>query len=91
MQVLLNLIVDRDPLQAAVDRPRIHHQWLPDQITAEPGALDAAARAALEARGHAIKDVDQIGEVGIVRRLPGGRVEAAADARGPGTAGLEPP
>ncbi|MEK7798716.1 MAG: gamma-glutamyltransferase, partial [Acidobacteriota bacterium] len=51
MQVLLNLIVDRNPLQAAVDRPRIHHQWLPDQITVEPGALDAAARAALEARG----------------------------------------
>ena len=91
MQVLLNLIVDRDPLQAAVDRPRIHHQWLPDQITAEPGALDALTRAALEARGHTIKDVDQIGEVGIVRRLPGGRVEAAADARGPGTAGLEQP
>ncbi|MEK7799371.1 MAG: gamma-glutamyltransferase, partial [Acidobacteriota bacterium] len=60
-------------------------------IAAEPGALDASTRAALEARGHTIKDADQIGEVSIVRRLPGGRVEAAADARGPGTAGLEQP
>ncbi|HYS77773.1 MAG TPA: gamma-glutamyltransferase [Candidatus Dormibacteraeota bacterium] len=87
MQVLLDLIVDRDPLRVAVDRPRIHHQWLPDEISAEPGALDGTTRAALEGRGHAIRDVEQIGEVSVVRRLSGGELEAAADARGPGAAG----
>jgi len=87
MQVLLDLIVDRDPLRVAVDRRRIHHQWLPDQISAEPGALDGTTRAALEGRGHAIRDVEQIGEVSVVRRLSGGELEAAADARGPGAAG----
>jgi len=88
MQVLLNLIVDRDPLQAAVDRPRIHHQWLPDQIAFEPGALDDRTRAALEARGHTVRLVEgPIGEICVVRRLRGGPLEAAADARGPGAAG----
>ncbi|OLC55594.1 MAG: gamma-glutamyltransferase [Acidobacteria bacterium 13_1_40CM_4_69_4] len=90
MQVLLDLIVDHDPLQAAVDRPRIHHQWLPDQIAAERGALDDRTRAALVERGHTIRDVDPIGEVSVVRRRSGGRLEAAADARGPGVAGLTP-
>ena len=30
-QVLLALIADGDPLQTALDRPRLHHQWLPDR------------------------------------------------------------
>jgi len=34
--------------------PRFHHQWLPDVISAEPGALDAATVAALEAMGHRV-------------------------------------
>ena len=88
MQVLLDLIVDGDSLRAAVDRPRIHHQWLPDQISAERGALDDTTRAALEARGHTIREDEGIGEVNVVRRLSGGELEAAADARGPGAAGV---
>ena len=32
--------------------PRIHHQWLPDVISAEPGALSPETIAALEAMGH---------------------------------------
>jgi gamma-glutamyltranspeptidase/glutathione hydrolase len=34
--------------------PRFHHQWMPDAISAEPGALDAATVAALHAMGHAV-------------------------------------
>lgn len=34
--------------------PRFHHQWLPDAISAEPGALDAATVDALRAMGHTI-------------------------------------
>jgi gamma-glutamyltranspeptidase/glutathione hydrolase len=34
--------------------PRIHHQWLPDVISAEPGALDAPTVKALEAMGHRV-------------------------------------
>jgi len=88
MQVLLDLIVDGDSLRPAVDRPRIHHQWLPDQISAERGALDDTMRSALEARGHTIREDEGIGEVNVVRRLSGGELQAAADSRGPGAAGL---
>ncbi|MBT8335387.1 MAG: gamma-glutamyltransferase, partial [Gemmatimonadetes bacterium] len=38
----------------AVEAGRIHHQWLPDRISAEEGALSAATVEALEAMGHTI-------------------------------------
>lgn len=34
--------------------PRFHHQWMPDAISAEAGALDAGTVAALQAMGHAV-------------------------------------
>lgn len=91
IQVLLNLIVDGDPLQAAVNRPRIHHQWRPDRIEAEPDALSPETRAVLEGFGHRITTREAIGLVQVVRRDAAGRVEAAADPRGPGSAGVVAP
>ncbi|WP_460764225.1 gamma-glutamyltransferase [Lysobacter fragariae] len=34
--------------------PRYHHQWLPDVISAEAGAIDPATITALQAMGHAV-------------------------------------
>lgn len=34
--------------------PRYHHQWLPDVIDAEPGAISPAAAMALRAMGHTL-------------------------------------
>lgn len=34
--------------------PRFHHQWLPDAISAEAGAIDPATVAALQAMGHKV-------------------------------------
>ncbi len=88
LQVLLAVIVDGDPLQTAVDRPRLHHQWLPDQITAERDCLSPETAAELARRGHRVVTTEHIGEVSAVRRYGDGRVEAAADPRGPGSAGV---
>ena len=41
------------PQQVAA-QPRIHHQWLPDVISAEKGALDADTVAKLQAMGHKV-------------------------------------
>ncbi len=87
VQVFLNLVVDGDPLQAAVDRPRIHHQWLPDKIEAEPDALSPETASALTALGHTLRGVAPFAEVEVVHFEPG-RVEAAADPRGPGSAAV---
>jgi gamma-glutamyltranspeptidase/glutathione hydrolase len=34
--------------------PRYHHQWMPDTISAESGALDPATVATLQAMGHTV-------------------------------------
>ncbi len=46
LQVLLNVIDHRMPLAEAVQAPRIHHQWLPDETMVEAGVpADAGAGA----------------------------------------------
>ncbi len=87
-QVLLHLVVDGDPLQAAVDRPRIHHQWLPDQISIEEDALAPETRKLLETRGHRIEIGAWRAKVNAARWLPGGTLEAAGDPRGPAAGGV---
>jgi len=85
-QVLLGVLVDGRSLAEAVARPRIHHQWMPDEVAAEAGALSEDTREALVHRGYALVDVRAVGEVHAVRRRSG-HLEAAADERGPGAAG----
>jgi gamma-glutamyltranspeptidase / glutathione hydrolase len=90
-QTLLRVLIDGDSLQEAVTHPRIHHQWMPDELAVEAGALSGEARAELERRGHKIEDVKALGEVHTARRRADGRLEAAADPRGPGAAGVQEP
>ena len=54
VQTLLNAIDHGMDIQQAVDAARVHHQWLPDEIAAEPFALSADSRMRLEAMGHKI-------------------------------------
>jgi gamma-glutamyltranspeptidase/glutathione hydrolase len=83
-EVLLDMIADGDPLQAALDRPRVHHQWLPDRLEAEADALSPETRAELERRGHTIAVSDVTAKVYGVHVLADGRVEAGVDPRGTG-------
>lgn len=52
LQVLVNVIDFGMNLQQAIDAPRFHHQWMPDEIRWEPFGLNLDTRAALEKRGH---------------------------------------
>ena len=54
--VLLGLLelMDGGSAQAAVDAPRFHHQYLPDAVSAEPGAFTPAQIEALQALGHTV-------------------------------------
>lgn len=54
LQIILN-VVDHDMnLRQAIDAPRLHHQWLPDEIAAEPAGLSGDTERALTGRGHKI-------------------------------------
>lgn len=55
-QVLLAILAYDAGLapQQVAALPRYHHQWMPDAISAEAGALDAATVTALQAMGHKV-------------------------------------
>jgi gamma-glutamyltranspeptidase/glutathione hydrolase len=52
LQVITNMIDFEMNIQQAIDAPRIHHQWLPDELVYEPLGLSADTKRALESRGH---------------------------------------
>jgi gamma-glutamyltranspeptidase/glutathione hydrolase len=54
LEAILNAIDHGMDIQAAVDAPRIHHQWMPDQILIEPGALSADTVTRLAKMGYTI-------------------------------------
>jgi gamma-glutamyltranspeptidase/glutathione hydrolase len=68
-----------DP-RAAVEAPRVHHQWTPDVLVVDP-ELSLDTRKALEARGHVVVVNGSPTAVQILRRRPDGVIEAASDPR----------
>jgi gamma-glutamyltranspeptidase/glutathione hydrolase len=73
-----------------VAAPRVHHQFLPDQILFEPDALDEAARQALQARGHTLEAASSpYGNMQLIHwDRAANRVQAASDPRGIGRAAV---
>jgi gamma-glutamyltranspeptidase/glutathione hydrolase len=71
-----------DP-RAAVDSPRTHHAWFPDEITLEggPAAWDPAALEGLRARGHRLRFTDLQGDAHTIAVDPGGTIHGVADRR----------
>jgi gamma-glutamyltranspeptidase/glutathione hydrolase len=55
LQLILNLIDFQMDIQAAVDAPRIHHQWLPDRIRLEGEGFSDEVIRQLEDLGHAVQ------------------------------------
>ena len=53
MQVIVNMLDYRMDVAAAVAMPRLHHQWLPDEVRVEHGFADDTL-AALRAKGHRV-------------------------------------
>lgn len=58
-QVIVNSIDYKMNIAAAVAAPRIHHQWLPDEVRAERG-ISAEVLAELRDKGH--KVIDTLGQ-----------------------------
>ena len=85
LQVVLNVLEYGMDAGAAVSAPRVHHQWLPDQLRVEPFGLDAATLAELRRRGHQIQEQTPWGNANAIVVTPDGRLEGAADVRGEGS------
>jgi gamma-glutamyltranspeptidase/glutathione hydrolase len=53
LQVIVNVIDYRMDVMSAVAAPRLHHQWLPDEVRIERGWPEEALTA-LKSMGHSI-------------------------------------
>jgi gamma-glutamyltranspeptidase / glutathione hydrolase len=84
LQTILNVSQHKMTMQQAVDAPRFHHQWLPDEVVFEPNAFTPDLTQKLTAKGYNInqKTVPVIGKVDAILILPNKTLEAGADHRG---------
>ena len=76
------------PVSHWVGRARFHHQYLPDEIQFEPGALSDNTRSYLEGLGHHLNELEQgYGDMQAVHwDRDRNQVQAASDPRGNGAA-----
>jgi len=88
LQVMLGVLLWKEPLEAAVAAPRFHQQDLPDRIQIERERFDASWVEALRKLGHTVverePDFNPIGRVHAIERAPDGMLTAVADPRGGG-------
>jgi gamma-glutamyltranspeptidase/glutathione hydrolase len=70
-------------VRAAVDAPRMHHQWMPDAVTIErAGATDDLVQK-LRAMGHTVNTGGAQGDANSIAVDAGGTAWGAADRRSP--------
>jgi gamma-glutamyltranspeptidase/glutathione hydrolase len=83
LEIILNTIDHQMNIAEAIAAPRIHHQWLPDQVDAERGLSPDTMRL-LEARGHKIAVGRTFGSANAIMVTPEGFF-GASDPRQRGT------
>lgn len=78
-QNIINFIdFDMAP-QDVVNAPRIHSQWLPDEVYAEPGAISDEVKKELKNLGHHIEQQNVIGMMANIFVDKSGRFIGVAD------------
>lgn len=84
-QVALNVLEMKMNMQQAVEFPRFHHQWLPEQTRFEPKRFSEDQLFRLKSKGYEFGPTAGIGLVEGILILPSGKRQGGADSRGDDT------
>lgn len=85
-QVIANRYAAGMPLADAVRAPRVHCQWMPDEVLLEP-TLSPEVRRTLAELGHSVREKKEpMGDVQAVGRGSMGQLHGVSDPRGRGAA-----
>jgi gamma-glutamyltranspeptidase/glutathione hydrolase len=80
-QTLINILEFDMSLEDAVNKPKFHHQWLPDSIQVEAD-FPQTVRDQLQQMGYKVRQRGSIGRTEVIRIDADGKIEAVADKRG---------
>jgi gamma-glutamyltranspeptidase/glutathione hydrolase len=69
LQTFLNIAVFDMNIQEAVNAPRIHHQWLPDEIMMEKYGFAPEVRMKLQSIGHILSEKKYLGDIQVIMYL----------------------
>ncbi|MDQ6757148.1 MAG: gamma-glutamyltransferase [Bacteroidota bacterium] len=80
-QTLINILDFGMTTNDAVNKPKFHHQWLPDQIDVEKG-FSEDVKNQLVKMGYTLKERSAIGRTEVIKKTAPQKIEAVADKRG---------
>jgi len=80
-QTIVDIIDFKMSTEDAVNKPKFHHQWLPDQIDVEK-SFPEETKDALKKMGYKIVERGNIGRTEVIKVMSNGSFEAVADIRG---------
>lgn len=81
LQSIINVVDYGMNAKDAVNKPKFHHQWLPDEVSVEKDFPEAVSKQ-LEAMGYKIDRINAIGRTEMILVKPNGKLEAVGDKRG---------
>jgi gamma-glutamyltranspeptidase/glutathione hydrolase len=80
-QAIVNLVDFNMSLEDAINSPKFHHQWLPDEVSIEK-TFNQNTKTELEKMGYRIKSRGSIGRTEGILIGPTGKRITVADNRG---------
>jgi gamma-glutamyltranspeptidase/glutathione hydrolase len=84
-QTLVDILDFHLSPEDAVNQPKFHHQWLPDDIFVEPG-FSIAVQDSLKVMGYLVAQRGSIGRTEVIQLKPDHKIIAIGDRRGDDTA-----